>query len=1321
MDSKPKKILINVKTKKKNKLDWKNLVDNDLRAAIINDVKKIETNPDQINKLTHNIMYLDNMFELNKLQNKLEYVLSQSWVIPIVSDKKLVYMKKLLKKNKESIFIDNPQYIDNELINAEKSKKNFLDDTVYTNLMTPFKPTSSKQYRALELYSNQIRTGLRVVNIESYKKHIKKSNRKIISNENLKIVGFLMYTSKLNNTFLTPLKTFQYISEYLPVSSTKHDTKVMMFSKKTKEDKFIDKVYNYVKEINNEYNKSLQDRNKRIKDYILKLSENVDESDIIQFEFNSNYFTITSDSLQNKFIESVYGQYPYLKLDVDSQIQKFSWMFNQEDLGVTYFLIEYLYRLFSQDTHQFLSYLFDGSRNISNNKKEFLKMIDSSMKKGCKKNETCNLPYCKKHTQCEVTKVTNYREYILQLLELLYKNDILISNNKKFKLFNNNLKTLIKNNNFTRNVLDYWIKKTVGIARYNSLKKKSYRTQKNIIDLITSEEKIKIQKEKDREKLSNIDYSNNKCGHVKIENNYRTDINNTEKNRNGVILIDDWIKGNIQESKIKNNQLFCSVCGFRCMCMHEKLLIDKYYANTEEEKNKIDNELEINYFRNIVNNAEGSSKACRYCGKIVEGLNFEEQQFNTFGVQINNTEDNLVENYCTELLLIIERQDLDMNFIKEIIDKKLESRITGLKKDKKNFTNNYFTQIGLLKQKILILAYVSAAIIHLILLSDRKFVNNKIGQCKITQYDQKNLIQYMDCILKTKFNALYKQARQLKLSIQKPISLFTTELETLFNQFKKNIVKQKGLNIRDRYNLKFYDKLIDWKPTFNFKELEQSVNSGQNKIINTMSLKKLQSLRKNVNHYLWKQYDKIMGISLFSKDWHEYNTTLNMVENILTVIDMRLNSYKYNKIVHFYPYDYKNYYRQLDYNVSKSKLKEENLDKKIEYFSKACFDDTSHKFCFEVKENNELVTVLNFDRCLNCGVNINELDNPSKERKKLIEKYYKDVVKKPKISNLHVLKKQKSNDMEVKQSLNKEKLKNLTINLYKLNLKNFDKNSEEYTMLKMNSEQFVKKLYNYFLSLGNLTDSREDDMKELTQIDRYRKYSKKDIKNVYRKNSRNQILQYILDYKIQYYILYQSNELFLLNTSQSFQYLKQFIKEKNKFEVDINKVLSIEKIDTLNKLNLQKIEGKENEFVVRRNIFLNVLIDLVDKTLQNETNAQFILKWLDNTIEMESVLDFSLTKQRLFKATQEQKKRIKEDRFMKLTPLEKDLLGIYQGFDLETYALQEEQLKELIKKEEEELKVLEDGKMSVDFVSDRDNITFDGLDFNVDDLNLENE
>lgn len=1318
MDSKPKKILINVKTKKKNKLDWKNLVDNDLRAAILNDVKKIETNPDLINKLTHNIIYLDNMYELNKLKNKLEYILSQSWVIPIVSDQKLVYTKKLLKKDKDSILIDTPQYIDNELIKAEKSKKNFLDDTVYTNLMAPFKPTSSKQYKSLDLYSTFIKTGLRVVNIDSFKKQIKKSNHKIILNENVKLVGFLLYASKLNNVFQTPKETFEYVFEYLPVKNVKYEDKIIMYSKKLKEDKFIDKVYKYVKDLNNTYEQILKSKNKKSQEYLIQISENVNELNQIEYDFISSIFKIRNKSLENKFFKGIYGSYPYISLKNDSQIQKFSWMFNQKDLGVTYFLMNYLNRLFLDNSNTLLSFLF----NESYTDKEFLNIINSLMEKTCKQDKTCEIAFCKKHNKCEKTKTKNYIDFIYEVLQLIHKNYNLIINNKQFKIFNDSLKTKIKNNDFTRDLLDHWIKKTVGIDRYNGLKKKSYRTQKNIIDLITPDEKAKIENDREKEKIKNIDYISNKCGHVKIESNYRTNINNTEKNRNGVILIDDWIKGNIVDSKRKNQQLFCSQCGFRCMCMHEKLLIDKYYAETEEDKNKIENELEINYYRDIVNDTQGSSKACRYCGKIVDGLNFEEKQFNTFGVEINNTEDNLTENYCIELLLIIERQDLDINFIKEIIDKKLEFRISGLKKDKKNFANNYFTQIGLLKQKILILSYLSAAIIQLILVSDRKFVNNKIGQCKITTYNEKNLIQYMDCIIKTKFNTIYKQAKQLKLSIQKPISLFTRELEILFNEFKKNIVKQSRFNIRDKYNLKFYDQLIDWKSKFNFKELEQSILSGRNKMINDMSYKKLQSLRKNMNHYLWKQYDKIMGISLFSEDWHNYNTKLNTVENILSVIDMKLNSFKYNKIVNFYPYQYKKYYKQFDHNVSSSKIKKEILDKKIDYFSKACFDDTSHKFFYEIKDNNEVINILYFDHCLNCGVNISELDNPSSERKKLIEKYYKDVIKKPKINNLYTLKKEKLiDDITVKTSLNKEKLKNLTIKLYKLNLKNFDKNSEEYRMLKKNNEQFVKKLYNYFINLGNLTQSREDDINELTQIDRYRKYSKLDIKNVYRKNSRNQILQYILDYKIQYYILYKSNELFILNTSQSYVYLKEFIKEKGKFDVDINKILPTEKLNTLNKINLEKISKKENEFVIRRNIFLNLLIDIIDKTCKNEINTNFILKWLDNTIEIESVIDFSLTKQRLFKSKQEQKKRIKEDKFMRLTPLEKDLLGIYQGFDLETYALQEEQLKELIKKEEDELKIIEDGKMNVDFVSDKDNITYDGLDFDVNDLNIENE
>ena len=133
--------------------------------------------------------------------------------------------------------------------------------------------------------------------------------------------------------------------------------------------------------------------------------------------------------------------------------------------------------------------------------------------------------------------------------------------------------------------------------------------------------------------------------------------------------------------------------------MHEKLEMDLYYSKLKKNKDKISEDLEKNYYQTVISTGNDKKKVCRYCGIVVDEINIEEEQFKTFGVKINNAEQNQTENYIIEILLTIERQDLDTKFINEIIKNNINKNIFLLKSNNDNFNNQNWTPIGNVKKK----------------------------------------------------------------------------------------------------------------------------------------------------------------------------------------------------------------------------------------------------------------------------------------------------------------------------------------------------------------------------------------------------------------------------------------------------------------------------------------------------------------------------------------------------------------------------------------------------------------------------------------------
>jgi len=1378
-------------------IKWLQLITKDqLKTEIKKNLESIFDDKYNVLKLENHIYNIDNCIQLDKNKKNISKILEKSWIIPIVSDEKYVYKTKFDNKKRNTLLLKNSKFITERIKEKEdesRKKKTSIKDSDFVNLLTPYKNKKLKDKINYDFVSDISRVALRYHDKKKYIKRINNVERLILKDEELYIVGFLLYYTKIDD--------YKLIINTIPSTVLKEIN--LDYNKPTKIVYF--KNTNSILDVINSIYKESQHICKLIeKSNILNKqkfyeSKNYQYIDNIIYKYPIDYYTNTIFKY-NKFIE-IYDEYPYFdKNKLDNNLIRAFWIKSHIDNGNVFYLLKYFSNILSVSN---INELYTGL-----NKYDVFKKIFS-----------------------KYTKITD--DYIIRINYELFNN--LIKGENNIQLYKKSLKILNKKktikNIFERKVDEdhYNIRIFLGNKRYEELLSLTKFNKKHIYELLTENEIDTLEKKIEQNKKKIIAFENNKCEHVNVLNDYLTIANNSNKYNCAKKLFEEFVD-KFPEIQSTDKYIKCKLCGFQLICMHEKLETDLYFEQKKEEKEKIKDILENDYYISdelqTDAGASGVSKLCRFCGKVIIKDIIEKQIFMEFGNKIDTFEENKIKHNINTILTNIDRTDFDiesiyitmLNYVYDYYDKYTDLYISKMKK--KNMKANK-KELESLK-KIITYSAISAEIIIRIMMSKRKFVNNSIKNCKVTDYlSNEQLATYMICIINNVlFKLFIQQVNNLKLKI-KPTYVIKNILKDIQNR-KKNNSLQEWKDLKDKeqiiykkllrmnyyssliitpfeiyiiYDKYYYKQFSEFKKqkaydiVFNKKKIPKKYNDlldiqkymfkkKWNEYLNIMDISllppnnkpwkdfnfKLEKINtfleqiskvlykgvKSITHYqqkfknvyimkggheqadlgadVWKEYihkllekDKLNNLIHYDIHGKKYNWNhviyIGEKKNIIISSDIDKQRKKVIKNILELGYDveefkylepinkniYKKHKYDIDRKITQSKVKknvkrmskteknkvfeeikkQELLDTKINFFRLRCLDGTSHKI------------INNF--CINCGEFTNEIYNPSKERIKQIEKYYE---KKKEIPVYGKLFDRKRDDIYPKDLIQKfkllekpissKKVKELAISIYKKNKNNVP--SEQLNIAFRT--KFITTIINKITILGNVNRMKTETKQNAKKKDL--KY----IKLYYLSLKTDNIKKYIKNLKTVYDIIQLNNNKYIIENSYDLRYLEEYIDKNKLFTKDTDDIITFKELDILDIIY-------ENEKKKSKNIYKHILINLIDYINTNEHTVTFILKWIDNILEIQQNLDFTNTDIIKLEEIIERQKIKRQQQFMKYTPEEKMMFGITIGTDIETFDQQEILLQEQIELEDKKMDMIEQGQLGDDY-SRKDNFDLIG-------------
>jgi hypothetical protein len=825
--------------------------------------------------------------------NKFNYLnrgyYNDSWIIPIVSDKKILFVKN----ENDNFILETSNAMQKEIVEFKKKLITTNFETKIINLLNPYKTNLESNNGVIRNIKNS-RIIIRNENI--------KDRRIAIANEDLNIIGFYLDFKNLNNKFNFNLN----LTNCCP-----HDFSIKEILNSTK-----NKLENEIIKIKNEkdYTNAI---NKIIKIY--KLIETKKIYNIInyfsykdlKFYSSKNYHKVENIlNIEDPFINYVYNfKYPYFKKFNDTDLQRLAWLNNTYDKGNLYF--NYIFILNQLKNTKSLSELLK-SENYNE------KVLDSYLKKNI----------------IDVDNIETVKNYIKNIFLNIKKHDFFMNMLIYKKKLSKNLQELkIKNNK-----LKLAIKSLYGTKELNDLLDKEKEQNIRLYDLLTKEKQKKV----DDYILKNEDKINFfVCEFDDLRKKFVN--SNLDKDKYLYLkeLLNTFSNNKFPSLNSKDQNIYCTKCkkstckNKSIACMHEKYFyIDLIEAKSEKEKEKINLILNNNFL--VYSESEGYYE-CKFCKRFVKntpGIMHDKMYENDKLITkdgIKTEQEKYLLSMAEEFINFSSRFDLNKE---QIVSACIKSIIMDI--DKIKFTDKRSIKIELIE-----VSFIAATFIQLILVSKNFKLNTNI--CKIVNFKIKDLINYCLCIIRNKFPLIYKKASSIKLDLYKTIlnRISYMDNSTIIKNLKSDFYI---LDMKIQYNKKH--ELF--KKYNNFERMLEKNNIKIKENEKTEFMYYLSKKYLNLIQMYYKQKNRLefIDIKTNKRDYLNYADSkyIHKIKNLLISLGQfekyMPNKFNFNKKIKDCHINFKYW------DIFKEKVKQNQIsDEYIEnYFSKVCLDNLPHIF-----------------------------------------------------------------------------------------------------------------------------------------------------------------------------------------------------------------------------------------------------------------------------------------------------------------------------------------------------------------------------------------
>jgi hypothetical protein len=710
-------------------------------------------------------------------------------------------------------------------------------------------------------------------------------------------------------------------------------------------------------------------------------------------------------------------------------------------------------------------------------------------------------------------------------------------------------------------------------------------------------------------------------------------------------LINQYGNKKLPSLNSKDQNIYCNNCknsfcnNSAIACMHEKYYyIDLVEAKSEKVKKYINSILE-NHFYNY-NEREGYIE-CKFCRRNIKtepGLLhdkvFENDKL-VKGDSIKTDQEKKLLNIADDFINFSSRFD----FKKEDI---VGSSLSSIIQDISNVKNNDLKSI---KIDIIEITFISAAFIQFVLASPNKKLNTSI--CKIVNYKVKDLINYTLCIIKNRFNLIFKKAQSIKFDLYKLI----------FNRvnYMENVGNIKNLK-SDFYRLE--NKFQYNKNNLNFKTIskfENMINSGKptSDLIYYLNKKYINSFED----YYRNDKKQLEFIDLKQKkiefiNYNKYKNLLNIKDKIIK-LQNKINNKKTLFNYKIFSKINNDLLDQLYWNKVNTQIKDNQITDDIinVYFSKVCLDNLPHNF------NNS-------EYCNNCGRNINEIEKIDSKKIGIFKKYFNLYNKEFKSKSIKKIYQHKFiNYVNTKKFILNQndfntKIKSI-IDIY-IKFSNLSKTSKSNSSdTSSDGKDLSNKLSDFLNDLGVFKIRKNEELSR-NKNDKYKIV----IEEKYNRIAMYNIKQYIYELFTIINLIYNKQSNINIKNMYGYEYLEKYIVNQSSFEKIFESIIKkydniYENIDRIIYNELSNFKTKSIEL---KNIFIDMLVNIILPNMiggKNDINLnKFLVDFIGILIERHKILDINeFTKSAIIDEDEKQKK-LQYDKIYRITDDEKVELGV---------------------------------------------------------------
>jgi hypothetical protein len=1176
-------------------IQWKKLNRTNLNKILNDILTKQYNNEFERNIIVNRIveLYLSTQEDIQNIESMYSSgYLKDSWVIPIVSDKKIIFQKNNI-----------PYTVFKEASEMEKEINEFKKLLIPSNFET-------KIINLLNPYINNIeqKIGVSKTNRNSrmvIRNYDLKDTRMSISNEDIKIIGFYLDYNKFFSDIIVNEKCCPnnfYLKDSVLKNKNSFKNEIIKINNDSDYNKLIKKISSLIKkfEIQKTFNLTKYESNTLYKNkYGLKYS------DIVIQDLNL---------INSNFIKYLYNfNYTYKKSLSDSDLQKLNWLSKTYDNGYLFF-----------------NYLFIINNFKKNNR------IDELLK--TKKNSSKFLEnFIKTNNNGEISN-DEINTYIQNINDNLDEHDLIINLN----LFYKNQKKLKNLDIIKKDKLYHAILNVLGKSNLFELLEKEKNTQVELYDLLSKNEQKKIDdyliKNEDSIKFYFCEFDDLRKKFINSENDI-------DKYHYLSQLINNYSNKKFPSLNSKDQNIYCSNCknsfckNNAIACMHEKYYyIDLVEAKSDKVKKYIHSLLETHFYN--YNEKEGYIE-CKFCRRniknhpgIMHDKVFEnDKMISNDGIKTN--QEKTLLNIADEFINFSSRFD----FKKEDI---VNSSISSIIQDISNIKNNDLKQI---KTEIIEITFISATFIQFVIASPNKKLNTSV--CKIVNYKIKDLINYTICIIKNRFNLIFKKAQTIKLDIYKLISNRVNYMENTGNikNLKSDFYK---LEEKFQYN----KRNLNFKTINKYEKLSSTGNPTQDLIyyLNKKFINLYETYYRNDKKLL--EFIDLKQKRIEFLDYNKFKNILKVKEYIFD-ISKRLNKNKslFNfKILKKINNDLldQTYWKKINVEIKSNQITNDIIEF---YFSKVCLDNLPHNF------NNS-------DFCNNCGRSLLEIEKIDKKKIGIFKKYYSLYNKDFKSKDIKKIYQHKyityinSKKFILNQNDFNNKIKSIVELYIKFsNLSKTSKSSE--TNTSSSSKDLGNKLQIFLNDLGIFKIRKNEEISKIKN-DKYKIV----IEEKYNRLAMYNIKQYIYELFTIINLIYNKQAGINIKNIYGYEYLEKYIENRDSFEKIFETIIKnnedlYEKIDEIIYNEISNFKTKASEL---KYIFINLLISIILPNLKNIksdiTINKFIVDLIGILIERHKILDINeFTKTAIIDEDEKQKK-LQYDKIYRITDDEKVELGV---------------------------------------------------------------